>query len=38
MEAADSTIFLTFGNAENHRYMRYFTKKKFSKLQNVVTY
>jgi len=27
MEAANSTIFLKFGNAENHRYVRCFSKK-----------
>jgi len=38
MEAAKSPIFLKFGNAENHRYFRCFSKKiEFSKLQNVVT-
>jgi len=38
MEAANSPIFLKFGNAESHRYLRCFSKKiEFSKLQNVVT-
>jgi len=27
METANSPIFLKFGNAENHRYLRCFTKK-----------
>jgi len=27
MEAANSPIFLKFGNAENHRYLRCFSKK-----------
>jgi len=27
METANSTIFLKFGNAENHRYLRCFSKK-----------
>jgi len=38
MKAANSSIFLKFGNAENHRYLGCFRKKiKFSRLQNVVT-
>jgi len=37
-EAPNSPIFLEFENAENHKYLRCFSKKiKFSKLQNVVT-